>query len=99
MPTERDLIRSLFARSPERVKAFLEKVDVADPRNAEPMIVACNTESLGITGSKQAACCDCFAKIWLSPSTQQMLAERGDLPTFLICPQCMIVRFRTGEHL
>jgi hypothetical protein len=94
MPTERDLIRSLFSNAPEKVKALLEQVDAADPHDPEPMLVVCNTDSLGITGAKQAVCSDCFAKIWQSPSTQKMLAERGDRPTKLICSQCMVVRLR-----
>jgi hypothetical protein len=89
MPTERDLIRSLIANAPEDFRKFLERVEVAHAQQPEPMTIVCAMDPAGITGAKQTECSGCRGKIWLSPSTQQMLAERGDLPTKLICPNCM----------
>ena len=43
----------------------------------------------GVTGSVQSKC-GCGSMVWLSPSTQEMMQQRGDKPTIIMCRQCAL---------
>lgn len=94
MPTERETIRKWMRENPERaalLKHLYDKGLLHDMEEAiatsEPLTMICGPESGGIHGSKMAKC-ECGAVIWLSPSSQELLARRGAAPTRLACMSC-----------
>jgi hypothetical protein len=88
MPSEREFIRQMVATASERDLELLRKLGAADAKQEEPMVFVGGPDPMGIVGSKQTVC-GCGAEIWLSPSTQKVLAERGDRPSQMMCIFCL----------
>jgi hypothetical protein len=95
MPSERQVIRQWISDHPERAKQLRRLVESGEIRahdedtktNSNPLTMVCGQEDCKITGSITRLC-ECGNTIWLSPSTQEMLEARGNLPTTLMCPTC-----------
>jgi hypothetical protein len=97
MPTERESIRK-FLDDRSAVAEWLKR-GLAEGRigctdaiagTDEVLTVIAGSDSGGVIGSLQSKCCDCGVLVWLSPSTQEMLTKRGDLPTVIKCLQCVV---------
>lgn len=91
---EREAIRKWMRDNPERAAALRKKFDEGSLTNSveilesdTPVTMICGPDHGKIDGSKQAKC-ECGAVIWISPSTQALLAKRGATPTRLICMRC-----------
>lgn len=91
--TEREAIKKWMRENPERAAQLRQLYDRGLLHSLEvlasdvPVTMICGPSAGGIKGSKQALC-ECGAVIWISPSTQKILAERGAVPTRLICMRC-----------
>jgi hypothetical protein len=96
MPTEHEALRKLMRARPE-LRAALAKAakegrlkswgELTEAEKVEEMIIVCGPDHGGVEGSKQVQC-DCGELVWLSPSTQAMLIERGRSPSRIICMSC-----------
>lgn len=93
MPTEREAFRKMLRENPELRTALtkaveegrLKDINEVDPNGA--FVIVCGPDHCGIEGSKQVKC-ECGAAIWMSPSTQEILKEREQLPTRVLCYTC-----------
>jgi len=100
MPTERESIRK-FLNENSRVAALLKR-GVAEGRigcsddvdKDEVMTVVAGPDSGGVIGSIQSKCDGCGSLVWLSPSTQEMMAKRGDGKTLIRCLDCVLKEVR-----
>jgi hypothetical protein len=54
----------------------------------EPMVIVAAAFHNAIIPGSKAVKCGCGTEVWLSPSTQVMIKERGDTPTQIICTSC-----------
>lgn len=96
MPTEREAIRK-FLNKDSRVAAWVKR-GVAEGRigcsddldKDEAMTVVAGHDSGGVIGSIQSKCGGCGSLVWLSPSTQEMMAKRGDGTTLIRCLDCVL---------
>jgi hypothetical protein len=96
MPTEREALRKLMRARPE-LRAALAKAakegrlkswdELTEAEKEEEMLIVCGPDHGGVEGSKQVQC-RCGELVWLSPSTQAMLIERGRSPSRIICMSC-----------
>jgi hypothetical protein len=50
----------------------------------------------GITGATQSIC-ECGRKVWISPSTQAMLKERGAKPHRKLCIACFVIALKKED--
>ena len=74
------------AKLRELVESGVIQSASADPCEVETIVAA--PERFGIEGAQQAQCA-CGITVWLSPSTQAMIAARGDVPQPIItCIWC-----------
>jgi hypothetical protein len=96
MPTEREAIRAILDARPELAALFvqmlkdgrLNSTDSIDPN--EPIIVCAGSDHGGVTGSVQRNCHGCRCLVWLSPSTVEMIKNRGDAPYSILCLECVM---------
>lgn len=107
MPTEREAIRAIRAMlrdNPATAEKIRKLALLGELRglefcasSPEEVIVIASTDHCGIAGCKQAFC-KCGKPVWLAPSTQEMLAERGANPTRIMCVLCLWqLILKTGE--
>lgn len=97
MPSEIEVFRAMLKASPEMQEKLRELVAAGKLRpfdsdtatDGETMLVVASGDHCGITGSKQARC-ECGKPVWVSPSTQAMIIERGVNPTRVICTVCFL---------
>jgi hypothetical protein len=96
MPTEREALRKIFRARPDLHAALVRAVEqgrlkswgeMSETEKEEEMIIVCGPDHGGVEGSKQVQC-GCGETVWLSPSTQAMLIERGRYPSRIICMSC-----------
>jgi hypothetical protein len=93
MPTEREAIRKLLRERPEHHAALRKAIEEGRLKstdeipNDEEIVIICGPDHGGVEGSKQVQC-GCGELVWLSPSTQALLIERGRYPTRIICMSC-----------
>jgi hypothetical protein len=64
--------------------------DNIDPK--ESITVCAGDDPGGVIGSQQRNCEGCQRVVWLSPSTSEMLAKRGDAPCEILCLDCVMKR-------
>jgi hypothetical protein len=99
MPTEREVWRAFLRGDPEARAAFKRLLDsnriasTETMNHNEPMTLLAGSFHNGITGCVQVDC-SCGRKVWLTPSTQEMLKQRGDSPYTIQCNKC----FKLEEH-
>lgn len=60
---------------------------IEDLKSDEELCVVASPDYCAIKGSKQAVC-GCGTRVWLSPSTQEVMTQRGAAPTRIICSAC-----------
>jgi hypothetical protein len=68
---------------------LLRQFEAADPKQEDPMVFVGGFDPLSIDGARQTVCGGCGRAIWLSPSTQETIRERGDRPTEFMCVLCL----------
>ena len=104
MPSEIEVFRAaLKTADPNTVRKLrllalagkIKSMDEADP--TEPLVVVASANHCGIVGCLQARC-DCGEPVWLSPSTQEMLKERGANPTRIICTACFTLEIENRRE-
>ena len=106
MPTETEVIRAALKDDPEMAAKLYElamtgklaPLERAD--DSELLIVVATDNHCGIQGSLQTQC-TCTRLVWLSPSTQAMLKDRGHAPTIVMCSVCFLAeleRRREGPN-
>jgi hypothetical protein len=84
MPNEIATLRAALRTSPEYHRKLHQLfvsgvVQPADLDPTEEITIVAASEHFGMEGAKQARCA-CGVIVWLSPSTQEMVAARGDVP-------------------
>lgn len=95
MPSEIEVIRAALKESPEmaarlRRMALEGKIKpMAEADKDEVLTVVATGNHYGIIGCVQTRCA-CGERVWLSPSTQAMLKERGATPTRIVCSLCFL---------
>lgn len=93
MPTEREALRAALNENPEQAEKLLDmvrsgKLVGCDELPPGPIAVVAAPDHNGIVGARQYRC-ECGALVWLGPSTQGMLARRGNMDGVrLICIEC-----------
>jgi hypothetical protein len=102
VPTEREAIRNFVRGGGPLVERLSRAVDEGQLRIAgdavaetdeELVVVASN--NCGIIGAKPANC-GCGTEVWLSPSTLEMMAKRGNRPTKIMCLPCVLKEKKNG---
>ena len=68
----------------ERGNIFTLEAAAASP---DPLPFVCFRVA-GITGSVSKQCTLCNARVWVAPSGQEMLRQRGAKPTLIVCDGC-----------
>lgn len=101
MTTERESIRKLLDSHSPMADWLHEGVASGRIRSSddidhnEEIIVVGGPEHGGVDGAKQAKC-GCGAVVWISPSTQEMMAKRGpSAPTIIVCIPCLLKNAQT----
>lgn len=95
MPTEREAIREMLRRRPDlhaKLKRAIEEGRITSTDEipeGEPYTIVCGPDHGGVEGSKQVQCA-CGAKVWMSPSTQDLIKSRERLPTLIKCISCVM---------
>lgn len=95
MSTEREAIRELFRKRPDLANYFRQKIEngtlgsTDDIPDDEEIIIVAGDAPGGVTGSKQTKCV-CGAVVWLSPSTQEMMAQRKQQTMTIKCLPCIL---------
>lgn len=96
MPSEREAIRKILRERPDLhavlAKAIAEgRLKSADeiPETDEEIIFVCGPDHGGVEGSKQVKCA-CGAKVWMSPSTQELMKSRKGFPMRIMCNLCVM---------
>lgn len=103
MPREFDVFRAALKASPEMEQKLYEmaidgKLAPLTEADKDDLLTVVATDShCGIEGSKQALC-ECGIRVWLSPSTQEMLKERGVAPTVIVCTACFVRECETRRE-
>jgi sulfur transfer protein SufE len=101
MPSEREAIRAAFDATPElrdRLRRMLQPQEGL-PSSDEELTIAASPTHGGITGSKQLVCCECKSKVWIAPSTQEMMRQRGaDAPTRIVCTPCLVASLKDSRE-
>jgi hypothetical protein len=97
MPTEIEALRKILKARPDLHRALAKAAqegrlkswsdEMTEAEKEEEMIIVCGPDHGGVEGSKQVQC-GCGELVWLSPSTQAMLIERGRYPSRVICMSC-----------
>jgi hypothetical protein len=94
MPSEKERVKAFFAKHPEW-SAFLSErakegrmMNVEDVSKDDVLVIVASSDPAQIVGAKQAQC-GCGRLVWLSPSTQKVLIERGRYPTRISCISCV----------
>jgi hypothetical protein len=96
MPSEIDAVRKAFSENPklhDRLRMMFNRGKLgteADIPPDEELVVVAAMDHGGIFGAKQVSCSECPAKVWIAPSTQEMLSRRGDAPTKIVCTLCVL---------
>jgi len=60
-------------------------------------IVASDRKQDRVKGAKKTRCADCRCKVWISPSTQEMLRRYPGTP--VICVACMLKRLEKEQNI
>jgi hypothetical protein len=97
MPTEREILDQIISAADDETLAIMRKWEVANPADPEPMVICAGPDSFGVIGAMQTQCARCDALVWLSPSTQELLAKRGNLATEVICVLCLMSRMKESK--
>jgi len=93
MATEREAIRKILRERPELHAALKKAVEEGRLKSTDEMpddeeiVIICGPDHGGVEGSKQVQC-GCGEPVWMSPSTQEALIERGRYPSRIICMSC-----------
>jgi hypothetical protein len=94
---ERAAIRKMLNQNPDTAAMLLKliedgKIVGMDNPALDPdklLTVVCSEDDGGIDGCVQEQCA-CGMKVWVSPSTQEMIVARGHSPLRIICPLCWV---------
>lgn len=101
MPSEREYLRQFFRDNPEMPKKLAEMKEVgilsdtADVADGDEVCVVGGPDPVGILGSKQERC-SCGAVIWVSPSSQEVMARVKKFT--LSCLSCAILMVETAKQ-
>jgi len=99
MPSEREVIRKVLRQMDNKTLAVLKNMECEESvPDTEPMKVLAADDPGGITGSKQVPATCCGRKVWISPSTQDMIARRGKHMVEVVCVQCLIVLMKEAKR-
>ena len=98
MTTERESIRKLLeSHSPVAdwlrdgvTSGRIRSSDEVDP--SEEIVVVASSTHENVDGAKQAKCGACGSVVWLSPSTQEMMAKRPQASITISCVRCLLMR-------
>jgi hypothetical protein len=92
MASEREELDKLIQERPELAAMLRHRQKVLEnaATDPEPMFVAASEDHGNIEGSKQVQCA-CGTRVWISPSTQEMMTKRGAYPTSVLCPSCFML--------
>jgi len=94
MPTERETIRKFLDEDSEMARWLKRsvangRIKSVDVSMDEVVTIMAGPNHGGVTGSIQTKC-GCGSLVWLSPSTQEMMQQRGDKPTVIMCIECAL---------
>lgn len=96
MTTERESIRKLLDSHSPVADWLRDGVASGRIRSSEDIdldeeiIVVGGDFHEGVDGSKQATCGSCGSVVWLSPSTQEMMAKRSPASVTISCVRCLL---------
>jgi uncharacterized protein with PIN domain len=95
MPSELELLRAALRDNPEmhdrlrRLALAGKLIPAEESPPDEDLTIIASLEHNSMTGAKREQCGRCGCNVWISPSTQAMIAKRtrreGDE---FICPPC-----------
>lgn len=102
---ERKAIRKMLNENPDTAATLLKliqdgKITSMDNPALNPdelMTVVCSADDAGIDGCVQEQCA-CGTKVWVSPSTQEMIVARSHAPLRIICPLCWVKEIETDAQ-
>jgi len=96
MPSEQEYAQRFFRDNPdvvEKLKAMKDKgilSDASDVADSDAITIVGGPDPRGIVGSKQVRC-SCGAAIWVSPSSQAVMARvRKYTVSCLACAMAMV---------
>jgi glutamate/tyrosine decarboxylase-like PLP-dependent enzyme len=99
---EREAMRKMFDAHPEIARRIVKLIDARkllamnDPTidGQDIGTVVCSSSREDIDDSVSRLCA-CGKRVWLSPSTQEVIAARGPSPTRVICVQCWMKELKS----